>query len=218
MNWKERIVSDETVLFGKPIIKDTRLSVEFLLDRFADDWTEEMLLENYPQLTKDDLQAALIYEWYEENGSKLLLKNAMIAHMRDFLLEFGNGFSFVAQQGSIVIEDAGGGANEYKIDLVFYNRLLQCFVLFDGVTHKITHQDIGEIQVYVHHYDHHVKLYHENPTIGVSLYADKNDAMVRYTLPENSSQIFASKCQFYLPTEAQLIAEIKKELDRFNQQ
>ena len=137
---------------------------------------------------------------------------AIISHLQAFLLELGDGFSFVARQKRIVLD-----GDEFKIDLVFYNRLLQCFVLFDIKIDKITHQDLGQLQMYVNYYDRDVKLAHENPTIGVLLCADKNDMVVKYSLPQDNQQIFASKYLLHLPTEAQLLTEIKKELDKFTQ-
>ena len=138
------------------------------------------------------------------------LEGAIIAHVQAFLLELGNGFSFVARQKRLIL-----AGDEFKIDLVFYNRLLQCFVLFDIKMDKITHQDLGQLQMYVNYYDRDVKTDFENLTIGVLLCADKNDVVVQYTLPANNRQIFASKYQLHLPTEAQLLAEVRKELDRF---
>ena len=138
------------------------------------------------------------------------LEGAIITHVQAFLLELGNGFSFVARQKRLIL-----AGDEFKIDLVFYNRLLQCFVLFDIKMDKITHQDLGQLQMYVNYYDRDVKTDFENLTIGVLLCADKNDVVVQYTLPANNRQIFASKYQLHLPTEAQLLAEVRKELDRF---
>lgn len=140
--------------------------------------------------------------YYEQD-----IESAIITHIQEFLLELGNGFSFVARQKRIIID-----SDEFKIDLVFYNRLLQCFVLLDLKMDKITHQDLGQLQMYVNYYDRGIKESYENPTIGVLLCADKNDAVVRYTLPANNTQLFASKYQLHLPTEQQLIAEIQKEL------
>lgn len=140
------------------------------------------------------------------------IEQAIITHLQDFLLELGNGFSFVARQKRIILE-----GDEFKIDLVFYNRLLQCFVLFDIKIDKITHQDLGQLQMYVNYYDRDIKTAFENPTIGVLLCADKNDAVVKYSLPLDNQQIFASKYQLHLPSEAQLIEEVKKEITRFNQ-
>ena len=98
---------------------------------------------------------------------------------------------------------------------MFYNRLLQCFVLFDIKIDKITHQDLGQLQMYVNYYDRDVKADFEKPSIGVLLCADKNDIVVRYSLPEDNRQIFASQYQLHLPTEQQLTDEVRKELERF---
>ena len=135
------------------------------------------------------------------------IEEAIITHLQEFMLELGNGFSFVARQKRLVIE-----GDEFFIDLVFYNRLLQCFVLFDIKIGKITHQDVGQLQMYVNYYDRDVREAFENKTIGVLLCADKNDAVVRYSLPEDNKQIVASKYQLHLPTEQQLIDEIRKEM------
>lgn len=140
------------------------------------------------------------------------LESAIITHLQDFLLELGNGFSFVARQKRIHLD-----GDEFFIDLVFYNRLLQCFVLFEIKTTKLTHQDIGQLQMYVNYYDRYEKQDFENPTIGILLCADKNDAVVKITLPENNKTIIASKYQLYLPTEQQLIDELRKEIEKLDQ-
>ena len=137
------------------------------------------------------------------------LEAAIITHLQDFMLELGNGFSFVARQRRIHLE-----GDEFFADLVFYNRLLQCFVIIEIKTHKLTHQDIGQLQMYINYFDRDEKLPHENRTIGILLCADKNNAVVKYSLPENNQQIFASQYELYLPTEQQLIAEMKKEIER----
>ena len=138
------------------------------------------------------------------------LEGAIITHLQEFLLELGNGFSFVARQKRVHIE-----GDEFFVDLVFYNRLLQCFVIIEIKTHKLTHQDIGQLQMYVNYYDRIEKLPHENPTIGILLCANKNDAAVKFTLPENQKHIIASQYKLYLPTEKQLLDEVNKELESF---
>ena len=135
------------------------------------------------------------------------LEQLIITHLQDFLLELGNGFSFVARQKRIHLE-----GDDFFVDLVFYNRLLQCFVIFEIKTHKITHQDIGQLQMYVNYYNRIEKLPHENSTIGILLCADKNDAVVKITLPENEKNILASKYELYIPSEKQLLEELKKML------
>lgn len=170
--------------------------------------------EKPPALARDIIKDPTVLEflglkpqaaYYESD-----LESAIITHLQAFLLELGNGFSFVARQKRIVL-----GGDEFKIDLVFYNRLLQCFVLFDIKIDKITHQDLGQLQMYVNYYDRDVRADFENPTIGVLLCADKNDVVVRYSLPEANQQIIASKYLLHLPTEKQLQEEVWKELERF---
>jgi predicted nuclease of restriction endonuclease-like (RecB) superfamily len=139
------------------------------------------------------------------------LESAIITHLQDFLLELGNGFSFVARQKRIHIE-----GDEFFVDLVFYNRLLQCFVIIEIKTTKLTHQDIGQLQMYVNYYDRIEKLPHESETIGILLCANKNDAVVKFTLPEGRKQIIASQYKLYLPTEQQLLDEVNKELENFD--
>lgn len=141
-------------------------------------------------------------DYYEKD-----LERALITNLQAFLLELGNGFSFVARQKRILLED-----DEFFADLVFYNRLLRCFVVIELKTHKITHEDIGQLQMYVNYYDRNEKAPDENPTIGILLCADKNDTLVKYTLPENNNTILASKYQLYLPTEKQLAEQLKIEL------
>ncbi|SHN32916.1 YhcG family protein [Mucilaginibacter sp. OK098] len=137
------------------------------------------------------------------------LEQAIITHLHDFLLEMGNGFAFVARQKRLHIE-----GDEFFIDLVFYNRLLQCFVIIEIKTTKFTHQDIGQLQMYVNYFDRYEKKDFENPTIGILLCAEKNNAVVKISLPEDNKTIFASEYKLYLPTEQQLIAEVKKEIEK----
>lgn len=134
------------------------------------------------------------------------LESALITHLQEFMLELGNGYSFVSRQKRIHLD-----GDDFFVDLVFYNRLLQCFVIIELKTHKITHQDLGQLQMYVNYYDRVEKLSHENSTVGILLCLEKNDTVVKYTLPEKSN-IFASKYQLYLPTEEQLSSEIKNEI------
>ncbi len=138
------------------------------------------------------------------------LESAIISHIADFLLEMGNGFSFVARQKRLLLED-----DEFFADLVFYNRLLRSFVVIEIKNHKITHQDLGQLQMYVNYYDRYEKQPDENPTIGILLCTDKNDTMVRLALPENNNTIIASKYQLYLPTEEQLRAEVERQKQLF---
>ena len=117
----------------------------------------------------------------------------------------------MARQKRLLLED-----DEFFADLVFYNRLLKCFVVIELKTGKATHNDIGQLQMYVNYYDRYEKTEEENPTIGILLCADKNDTLIRMTLPEDNRTIIAAKYIRHLPSESQLIAEVekvKKEID-----
>lgn len=138
------------------------------------------------------------------------LEQALINHLQQFLLELGRGFSFVARQKRFTLD----GQNFY-IDLVFYNYILKCFVLIDLKMGQLTHQDIGQMQMYVNYYTRELMNEGDNPPIGIVLCADKSDAIVKYTLPEGQRQIFASKYFTYLPTEEELKRELR--LDEFRQ-
>ena len=140
------------------------------------------------------------------------LEQAIITNLQAFLLELGNGFSFVSRQQRIHLD-----GDDFFIDLVFYNRLLQCFVIFEIKTHKLTHQDVGQLQMYVNFYDRVEKLERENPTIGVLLCADKNDTVVKYSLPKDNKTILASRYQLYLPSEQELLDELNREMECFNE-
>jgi predicted nuclease of restriction endonuclease-like (RecB) superfamily len=131
-------------------------------------------------------------------------ESALITHLQEFLLEMGNGFSFVARQKRILLKD-----DEFFVDAVFYNRLLRCFVIIEIKTHKISHVDLGQLQMYVNYFDRREKLPDENPTVGILLCADKNDTPVRFSLPEDNTTILTSKYQLYLPSEKDLLEEIK---------
>ena len=139
-------------------------------------------------------------EYYEKD-----LESALIEHLQQFLLELGNGFSFVARQKRLLIED-----DEYFADLVFYNRLLRCFVVIELKTHKVTHEDLGQLQMYVNYYDRNEKLSEENSTIGILLCTAKNDEMVKLSLPKDNKTILASKYELYLPSEKVLKEEVRK--------
>jgi predicted nuclease of restriction endonuclease-like (RecB) superfamily len=135
------------------------------------------------------------------------LEQALITHLQKFLLELGRGFSFVARQKRITFD-----GRHFYIDLVFYNFILKCFVLIDLKIGDLTHQDLGQMQMYVHYYERELMNEGDNPPIGIVLCADKSDAVVKYTLPENETQVFASKYKLYLPSEEELRNELKQEI------
>jgi predicted nuclease of restriction endonuclease-like (RecB) superfamily len=142
--------------------------------------------------------------------SESTLESALLDHLQEFLLELGKGFSFVARQRRITVE-----GDHFYVDLVLYNRLLRCFVLVELKLGKLTHQDIGQMLFYTNYYSREVREEWENPAIGILLCADKNDAVVRYTLPESQQQIFAAGYRLYLPSEEEIVAEIKREQEAF---
>lgn len=127
------------------------------------------------------------------------LEQGLIDKLEHFLLELGTGFTFVARQKRISFDD-----KHFRIDLVFYNRMLRCFVLIDLKIGELQHQDIGQMQMYVNYYDREIRLPDENKTIGIILCQNKSQAVVEYTLPENNEQIFASKYKTVLPSKEEL--------------
>lgn len=129
------------------------------------------------------------------------LEQELIDKLEHFLLELGTGFTFVARQKRISFDE-----KHFRIDLVFYNRILKCFVLIDLKIGELKHQDLGQMQMYVNYYDREVRLEDENKTIGIVLCKDKNESVVEYTLPENNEQIFASKYKTVLPSKKELKA------------
>jgi predicted nuclease of restriction endonuclease-like (RecB) superfamily len=137
------------------------------------------------------------------------LEQALINNLQAFLLELGKGFAFVSRQERITLD-----GDHFYIDLVFYHTVLKCFVLIDLKVGKLTHQDLGQLQLYVNYYDRDRRTGGDNPTLGLILCTDKNDAVVRYTLGPDQQQkkIFASRYKLHLPTEAELKAELRREL------
>lgn len=134
------------------------------------------------------------------------LEEMLISKLQHFLLELGKGYSFVARQKRITFDD-----KHFYIDLVFYNYLARCFVLIDLKTDELTHQDLGQMQMYVNYYTRELMNPGDNPPIGIVLCADKNDTVVRYTLPEDEKQIFAAKYMTYLPTKEELAQLLNQE-------
>lgn len=152
---------------------------------------------------KDIIKDPLILEFMglEEKPeySESDLETAIINKIEKFMLELGKGFFFGGRQVRFTFNE-----KHYRVDLVFYNRLLKCFVVIDLKIGTLTHQDLGQMQMYVNYYDRHVKDETENPTIGIILCKDKDDAVVEITLPKDNNQIFAAQYQFYLPSKEEL--------------
>ena len=152
---------------------------------------------------EDTIKNPFVLEFtgFPENSrySESDLEQKLIDKLEHFLLELGKGFTFVGRQVRFTFDE-----KHFRVDLVFYNRILQCFLLIDLKIGDLTHQDIGQMQMYVNYYDRFMRLEHENKTIGIILCRDKNEALVKITLPEDNEQIFASRYQTVLPSKEEL--------------
>lgn len=163
---------------------------------------------------KDIIKDPFVLEFLDLPDNKNFLERdleqALLDKLQNFLLELGKGFAFVARQKRISIE-----GEHFYVDLVFYNFLLKCFVLIDLKLRKLTHEDIGKMDFYVRYFEKEEKTATDNPTIGLIMCSEKNDAIVRYTLLEESKQIFASRYQLYLPSEEELCRQLEQERANF---
>jgi len=137
------------------------------------------------------------------------LESALLSQLQEFLLELGSGFAFVGRQVRLTLD-----GDHFYPDLVFYHIKLKCYVVIELKIGKLNHADLGQMQLYVHYYDREVREQGDNPTIGLVLCSEKNDAVVKYVLDENQQQIFASRYQLYMPTEEQLRRELQREMSR----
>lgn len=144
--------------------------------------------------------------------SETKLENAIIDKMQTFLLEIGKGFLFEARQKRFTFDE-----DNFYVDLVFYNRLLQCYVLIDLKVDKLTHQDLGQMQMYVNYYDRYKKQDFEKPTVGILLCKDKNDSLVELTLPKDSN-VYAAQYELYLPDKQELRSKLKSWIEEFEEQ
>ena len=138
------------------------------------------------------------------------LEKNIIEHLKDFLLELGKGFTYVGNQVRLTLEE-----DHFYPDLVFYNRLLRCFVIIDLKIGKVLHQDIGQMRMYVNYYDREIKQPDENVTVGILLSTNKNETLVKYTLPEDNKTIFSSEYKLHMPTAQELITAIEEEKKNF---
>lgn len=166
---------------------------------------KERIPESPTEIIKDPMVLEFLGLHREASYYEKDLEGAILSHLTDFLLEMGKGFSFVARQKRLLLED-----DEFFADLVLYNRLLRCFVVIELKTGTLTHQDLGQLQMYVNYYDRIEKLPEENPTIGILLCSAKNDTVVKMTLPEDNQTILTSEYQIYLPTTDQLIEQVNE--------
>ncbi|HQU86854.1 MAG TPA: PDDEXK nuclease domain-containing protein [Pyrinomonadaceae bacterium] len=159
---------------------------------------------------KDIIKDPFVLEFLDLPDNKNFLERdleqSLLDKLQNFLLELGKGFAFVARQKRITID-----GEHFYVDLVFYNFILKCFVLIDLKLRKLRHEDIGKMDFYVRYFEKEEKSANDNPTIGLILCSEKNDAIVRYTLLDESKQIFASRYKLYLPTEEELRRELEQE-------
>lgn len=159
---------------------------------------------------KDIIKDPFVLEFLDIKENTYYLENDLekniLKHIREFLLELGKGFSFVGNQVRITLDN-----EHYYPDLVFYNRILRCFVIIDLKIGKVSHQDIGQMQMYVNYYDRNIKQDNENATIGILLSTNKNETIVKYTLPKDNRTIFSSEFKLHMPTEQELIDAVEEE-------
>ncbi|MCQ2271697.1 MAG: PDDEXK nuclease domain-containing protein [Bacteroidales bacterium] len=166
--------------------------LEFIKDPYVLDFLN---LQDYPSLHESDVEKALI------------------CHLQDFLMELGKGFCFVARQKRMRYDE-----DDFYIDLVFYNSILKCYVLIDLKLGKLTHSDVGQMDSYIRMFDDLMKQPDDNPTIGLILCSEKNEAIAKYSVLNDAKQVFASKYKLTLPTEEELQLELEKERYRLDNQ
>ena len=182
----QRLLSTQTTLVGAPETPPAKPSIR--------DFIQDPYVLEFLGLPEDPA------------SSETEVETAVISQLQSFLLEMGHGFSFVARQMRVSTE-----TSHFYLDLVFYHYVLKCFVIIDLKTTKLTHQDIGQIDMYVRMFDDLKRGPDDNPTIGLILCTDKDETIVQYSVLKGSEQLFASKCRTVLPTEAELIAELERE-------
>jgi predicted nuclease of restriction endonuclease-like (RecB) superfamily len=172
---------------------------------------EGQTVEKPSDVIKDPLTLEFLGLKPDVSYSESKLENAIISRLQEFLLEMGKGFLFEGRQKRFTFEE-----RHFYVDIVLYNRLLQCYVLVDLKLDDLTHQDLGQMQMYVNYYDRYVRLPHENPTIGILLCKEKNDALVELTLPKDAN-IYATEYSLYLPDKALLQRKLKEWIDEYNE-
>lgn len=197
-NWSVRELDRQinSLLFERLALSRNKEKVKALSEK-------GQILESPRDLVKDPYVLEFLGLHEQASYTEKELETALIDNLQSFLLELGKGFTFVARQKRITLD-----VEHFYVDLVFYNRLIHSFVLIDLKIGKLTHQDLGQMQMYVNYFDREVRAKDEERTIGIILCHDKKETIARYTLPENNTQIFASKYKLYLPTEDELIHEV----------
>ena len=174
---------------------------------------KEHYLLNKLEFVKNPVIAEFLGYSLDSEFTETELETRIINNLQKFLMEFGKGYAFVARQQHIRTEK-----EDYFIDLVFYNYILKCFVLIDLKTKKITHQDVGQMDMYVRMYDELKKSKEDNPTIGILLCSETDSDIAKYSILKGNEQLFATKYKLYLPTEEELRAEIENQKTIFNLQ
>ncbi len=194
-NWSVRELQRQfdTALYTRLALSRNKKGVKLLSEK-------GLILENPKDAIKDPYILEFIGLPEHTSYSESQFEEELISKLEHFLLELGSGFTFVARQKRISFDE-----KHFRIDLVFYNRILKSFVLIDLKIGELKHQDLGQMQMYVNYYDREIRLEDENKTIGLILCRDKSEAVVKYTLPEKNEQIFASKYNTVLPSKEELI-------------
>jgi predicted nuclease of restriction endonuclease-like (RecB) superfamily len=197
-NWSVRELDRQinSLLFERLALSRDKKQVKALAE-------QGQILESPIDMVKDPYVLEFLGLHEQAAYTEKELETTLIDNLQSFLLELGKGFTFVSRQKRMTLD-----AEHFYVDLVFYNRLLRCFVLIDLKIGKLRHQDLGQMQMYVNYFDREVRAKDEERTIGIILCHDKKETIARYTLPENNTQIFASKYKLYLPTEDELIREV----------
>ena len=174
--------------------------------------TEGQVVEKPSDIIKNPITLEFLGLKPETAYSESKLENTIISKLQQFLLELGKGFLFETRQKRFTFDE-----ENFYVDLVFYNRLLQCYVLIDLKIDKLTHQDLGQMQMYVNYYDRHVKQEWEKPTIGILLCKEKKDALIKLTLPKNAN-IYATEYALYLPDKNEIQSRLKEWIEEFEQE
>lgn len=212
---KRDFYMNECIESGWTVEELQRERNSLLYERLALSADKEKILElsikgNKLQQPKDIIKDPFVLEFLDikENTDYLEtdLEKNILEHLKEFLLELGKGFAFIGNQVRITID-----TEHFYPDLVFYNRILKCFVIIDLKIGKVTHQDIGQMQMYVNYYDREIKQDNENKTIGILLSTNKNETVVKYTLPEDNKTIFSSEYKLTIPSEKEFINVIENE-------
>lgn len=216
---KRNFYIQETINSGWNVRKLQRQIGSLLYERLALSANKEKILEllekgQVLESSKDLVKDPFVLEFLDikENTDYLEpdLEKNILEYLKEFLLELGKGFMFVGSQVRLTLEE-----EHFYPDLVFYNRLLRCFVIIDLKIGKVSHQDIGQIQMYVNYYDREIKQNDENSTMGILLSTNKNETVVKYTLPEDNKIIFSSEYKLHMLTEQELITAVEEEKKNF---